>query len=361
MRLRAILAVLAVAGAALAVALTAVGATRPPGGAGRAPRAQPRAHRVACDSTCLTRFVGEYLKALVAHNPSQVPIARHAELTENGQRLQFGDGLWRTLVGVGTYRHVVPDVVGEQVAFVVTVREESDASPKGVPIALAGRLRIRHGQITQAEDLAVRDTGVGRHMQARGLDPLFNQAIPPGQRASRRQLIATANEYFSGMQLNDGKGHYPFTKDCNRVENGQQTANVPMKHPPNPSTATTYSVGWSCLEQFKSGLLHFVTRIHDRRFVAVDPSRGVVFSFVFFDHASGATRTFKVPDGRTVTEGPTQPWTWEIAEVFKIQHAKIRRIEAVLTQAPYGMTSGWSSWRQGMSTKAQDATGDHRS
>lgn len=360
MRLRASAAVLAVAGAALAAAPTAFGATQAGGAARHTHRAAPRPHRVACDRQCLTRFVDEYLKAMVAHDPSQVPIARHAKLTENGQRLRFGDGLWRTLVGVGTYRHVVPDVVGEQVTFIVTVREESDTSRKGVPIALAVRLRIRHGQITQAEDLAVRDPGVGRHMQKRGLDPLFDKVIPRRQRASRRQLIATANQYFSGMQLNDGKGNYPFTKDCNRVENGQQTANVPMKHPPDPSTATTYSVGWSCLEQFKSGLLHFVTRIHDRRFVAVDPSRGVVFSFVFFDHASGATRTFQLPDGRTVTEGPTQPWTWEIAEVFKIQHGKIRRIEAVLTQAPYGMTSGWDSWRQGMSTKAQDATGDHR-
>lgn len=349
MRGRVIAALVVVAGAVFAA--SAVGAT----GSGGAAR---HTHRSTCDRQCLTRFAGDYLNALVAHDPSEVPLAPHARLTENGQRLAFGDGLWRTLVGLGTYRHVVPDVAGGQVAFIATVREESDTSAKGTPIALAVRLRIRHQQITQAEELIVRDAGAGRRIDERGLDPLFDQVIPPGQRASRRQLIATANKYFSGMQLDDGKGDYPFTKDCARVENGQQTANVPMKHPPDPSKATTYSAGWSCLEQFKSGLLHFVTRIHDRRFVAVDRSRGVVFSFVFFDHASGATRTFQTPSGRTVTEGPLQPWTWEIAEVFKIQHLKIRRIEAVLTQAPYGMNSGWSNWQQGMSTKAQDATGD---
>ena len=31
------------------------------------------------------------------------------------------------------------------------------------------------------------------------------------------------------------------------------------------------------MEQFKSGLLHFVTRIRDRRYVAVDTERGIVF------------------------------------------------------------------------------------
>lgn len=316
-------------------------------------------HRPACDAQCLTHFAEQYLDALVAHDPSQVPIARHAKLTVNGQRLAFGDGPWRSLVGVGTYQHVVPDVAGGQVAFIATMREQSETSPDGDPIAMAIRLRIRHHQITQAEMLVVRDEGAGAQIEKRGLDPLFEQVIPRSQRESRRALIATANDYFSGMQLNDGKGYYPFTKDCNRVENGQQTANVPMKNPPDPATATTYSPGWTCLEQFQSGLLHFVTRIHDRRYVAVDQSRGVVFSFAFFDMAAGSTRTFQTPNGRTVTEGPTQPWTWEIAEVFKIEHGKIRRIEAVLTRSPYGMTSGWSSWRLGMSSVAQDATGAH--
>ena len=113
---------------------------------------------------------------------------------------------------------------------------------------------------------------------------------------------------------------------------------------------------WTCAEQFKSGLLHFVNRIRDRRFVAVDEERGIVFAFGFFDHSGGATRTFNVPDGRTVTAGPVQPWTWQLAELFKIEKGKIRKIEAILHRVPYGMTSGWSTWSQGMSDVARDAT-----
>ena len=97
-----------------------------------------------------------------------------------------------------------------------------------------------------------------------------------------------------------------------------------------------------------------MTRIRDRRFVAVDRERGIVFSFVFFDHAAGKTRTFETPDGRTVTAGPTQPWTWEIAELFKIENGLIRRIEAILQRCPYGMDSGWSTWEDGRSDKIQD-------
>jgi hypothetical protein len=176
---------------------------------------------------------------------------------------------------------------------------------------------------------------------------------------SRADLIATANEYFTGMQQNDGKGDYPFADDCNRLENGMQTTNRPTpagESRPDPKTASSYSAQWSCREQFESGLLHFVTRIRDRRFVAVDPERGLVFSFVFFDHAAGETRNFTAASGRKVTAGPAQPWTWYIAELFKIENGLVHRIEATLERVPYGMTSGWSSWEDGMSDRARDVT-----
>src|SRR5690348_16221506 len=47
--------------------------------------------------------------------------------------------------------------------------------------------------------------------------------------------------------------------------------------------------------------------------------------------------------------GPTTPWTWELAEMFKIENGKIHRIEAVLDRSPYGMPSGWSSPEDGRS------------
>ena len=90
--------------------------------------------------------------------------------------------------------------------------------------------------------------------------------------------------------------------------------------------------------------------------MAVDEERGIVFAFGFFDHPGGATRTYTAPDGRTVTSGPVQPWTWQIAELFKIEKGKIRKIDAFLQRSPYGMTSGWSTWSQGMSDHARDAT-----
>jgi hypothetical protein len=318
------------------------------------------AQSIACDRQCLEGFVDRYLDALVKHDPKAVPLAANARFTENGQRLTIGDGLWRSMKAKGTYRLFVSDVDAGQVAFIGTLDEENADPAKGTPALIALRLRIAGAQITEIEQEVARNMDAANRVAALGSPhPLFTQAIPANQRMSRADLIRTANMYFTGMQQNDGKGDYPFAPDCNRIENGMQTTNRPTaagQTRPDPATASNYSAEWGCLEQFKSGLLHFVTRIRDRRYVAVDQERGLVFSFVFFDHSAGETRNFTAPSGRKVTAGPAQPWTWYIAEMFRVEDGKLRQIEAVLDRVPYGMNSGWSSWEDGMSDRAQDVT-----
>jgi hypothetical protein len=260
----------------------------------------------------------------------------------------------------GGYRLFVADVEAGQVAFIGTLQEEHRDPTQGTPALLALRLKIVRNEIAEAEQFVARNVEAAQRVEALGAPrPVLTQAIRASERMSRAALIETANKYFTGMQQNDGKGDYPFTDDCNRIENGTQTTNRPTppgEARPDPATASSYSAQWSCLEQFQSGLLHFVTRIRDRRFVAVDRERGLVFAFVFFDHSAGDTRRFVTPSGREVTAGPVQPWTWYIAELFEIENGKIGQIEAVLERVPYGMLSGWSRWEDGMSDRAQDAT-----
>ena len=313
----------------------------------------------SCDRACLEGFVDRYLDAVAANQPANVPLSPNVRFTEDGQQLLIGDGLWNTMRAKGKYRLFVTDVPAGQVGFFGSIEEDHRDPAQGTPALIALRLRVKNMQITEIEQIVIRDEKAARRVNDLTPHPVFLQTIPPAERMSRADLIATANKYFTGMQKNDGKGDYPFTDDCNRLENGMQTTNVPTpkgEKRPDPKTALTYSIQWSCLEQFQSGLLHFVNRIRDRRFAAVDQERGIVFAFAFFDHSGGASRTFTVPDGRTVTAGPVQPWTWQIAEIFKIEKGRIRQIEALLQRSPYGMNSGWSTWLQGMSDAARDVT-----
>ena len=319
------------------------------------------AQGTACDRACLEQTVDRFLDAFIKHDPKLAPLTSGIKYTENGQRLEPGDGSWRTMVGKGTYRLFVDDVSAGQVAFIGTLREENAAQKDGAPVLVALRLRLQNRQISEIELLVVRNENAARNSEKLGMpNRLFLEDVPASERMSRADLVKTANMYFSGMQRNDGKSVYPFTDDCDRFENGAPTTNVPPKPGEtraDPKTATLYSSQWGCKEQFTSGLLHFVSRIRDRRYVAVDQERGLVFGFAFFDHMGGDTRYYTAPDGRAVTGGPTTPWTWELGELFKIERGLIHRIEAVLDRSPYGTQSGWSSAEDGMSDRARDATG----
>ncbi|MBN2420601.1 MAG: hypothetical protein JXL81_14525 [Deltaproteobacteria bacterium] len=332
------------------------------------------------DSEGLKSFVDKYMDAMLAKDRSDALFTKGCIFTENGVRLPLGDeGLWSSMVGKGTYRFYVPDVETQQIGFFGTAREEAqNEGSDPSPVAIALRLKIENDLISEAEQLVIRPESnllnpqmergpsAAENIEKMGQElgnphPVFTEVIPENERPSREEMIKTANYYFSGMQKNDGKGvdgtgTYPFTDDCDRYENGGRSTNVPLapgQEMPDPLKETVYSSHWGCNEQFESGLIYFVTRIRDRRFVAVDREHGIVFSFCFFDHSAGNSRHFTTPDGRKAVEGPAEPWTWQVAELFKVENGKIRRIEAILQRCPYGMNSGWSTYEDGMSDRIQ--------
>jgi len=303
----------------------------------------------ACDRACLESFVDQYMDALIAHDPKKLPLTPRLKMTENGQRLEPGDGFWRTATAKGTYRLFVDDPEQSTVAFLGTMREA------GIPVAVAIRMKVANGQIPEIETFVVRNQEA-----AANLEKLGASTPSSAPKASRQELTRTVDLYFAGLEKNDGRGNYPFADDCNRFENGRQTTNnpnlrmaslfatapagpgrggrgAPPPPPPDPSDAARLG----CKEQFQSGYFHFVTRVRDRRVVSVDADRGLVFAFVFYDYAAGKSRAYKLADGQEVTNGPPRPWTWERAEVIQIDTGKIRQIQAIMEQVPYGMLSGW--------------------
>src|SRR5262249_11260853 len=158
-----------------------------------------------CDRACLEDYVDKYLDAVIAHDPSKAPIAKNAKFTENGQKLDLGDGLWNTMDGKGAYRLFVADVTAQQVAFLGSISEDK------TPAMISLRLKTANRQITEIETFIQRSPS-----SAVGFDRIgytWTETVPPADRMTREELIKTANMYFSGMQKNDGKGDYPFADD----------------------------------------------------------------------------------------------------------------------------------------------------
>lgn len=219
-------------------------------------------------------------------------------------------------------------------------------------------LAVVSRKITEIETLVIRNQNAAENLDKIGAPrAALLQAVPERERMSRDELVRTANMYFSGLELNDGKGEYPFLDSCARLENGSVTAGDPAAVPGAPVPGAGSSPGepprsrMSCRQQFESGMFHYVTRIRDRRFVVVDRERGIAFAFVFFDNAAGEARNVTLSDGRKVVSGSSVPWTWQIAELFKIEKGRIGPVESVLHPVPYGMGSGWSTWEDQMSSR----------
>jgi hypothetical protein len=68
-----------------------------------------RAAEPYCDRTCLAGAMDSYLQALIKHDPASMPALRNVKYTENGVRLNLGDGLWQTASALPTYRLDVID------------------------------------------------------------------------------------------------------------------------------------------------------------------------------------------------------------------------------------------------------------
>ena len=308
------------------------------------------AQTLDCDRECLAQLADAYVAALVAGDASALPLASEVKLTENGQRLTLGDGLWNTATGDGVYKLHIADPHAGQIVLMSTLREAD------IPTVLVLRLAVVRNEITEIETLVIRDRTVAERLDSIGRPrPALLQDLPAAERLSRAELVRIANLYFSGIERNDGLGDYPLADDCARLENGAVTAGDPALVIASPAALeaerqrSTNRLG--CREQLETGMFHYVTRIRDRRFVALDPERGLAFAFAFFDNAAGDARYGTLSDGREVVSGPSIPWTWQIAEVFKIEQGQIGPVESVLHAVPYGMTSGWSRWEDAMSSE----------
>ena len=277
------------------------------------------------------------LAALAARDPAGLTGARY---TENGVELPLGAGLWATADRIGPYRHDFDDSAGGEAAAFVTVTEGATRS------IMALRVKAMDGAVREIEALVARPPlfggangfGDGAIQLDEGGGPDAGWFGDAGPRLPREILRRVADAYFAGLERNDGRGDYPFAADCIRIENGFRTTDVPS----GPAGETPYLEAFramSAKQQFETGFFRFVTRIRDRRFPVIDEPRGLVFAFAFFDH-DGTVRDYALADG-TPRSGIDRPFTWMIAEAFRIERGLLTRIEALMAEVPYGHRSGW--------------------
>jgi hypothetical protein len=293
-----------------------------------------------CDRACLEGLINQYLAAVLTHDPKGLPLSTDVKYTEQEQVMAVGDGIWKTVTGRGAYNHYFADPVAGQAGWMGTMREKAGL------LLMSVRLRVQLGRITEIETSFFRAGGGGPNNIAamdnlRQPEALWLQPIPPAQRASRQQLINIANAYFEGVQKNDGKGFYPFTDDCDRIENGSHTTNTPSARPTTPS-GFDY-MGSSCKKQLESGYLGIVNNVHHRRFPLIDEERGVVWSNCVFD-MDGTVSQIKLNTTGEIADMSSfagRASSIHVTEAFRIENNLIRRVEMIGSSVPYHFNSSW--------------------
>lgn len=283
----------------------------------------------------LERMIDLYLEAVVADDPSLLPLADQVEYVENNQRIPIGEGVWATIDGIGTYHHYYADPERGRVGHIGTAREN------GVPCLFNFMLELKDGLITRAETLVIRDAVGARNLDRQG-EPhdVWLETPPPEERVSREELVALANKYFSSLEFNDGLGDYSFFDvECDRYEHGKRTTRVTEDQSYGHSGDTSFT-RMTCEEQWKTGFMGFVTGIRERNFVVVDEERQTVLAIAMFDH-DGTVRSIQLTNGKV--SYPSHYFdvgrTMHIMEGFKARRGKLFRIEATMYETPYGARS----------------------
>ncbi len=279
-------------------------------------------------------MMDNYMQSLVKHDPSLLPLAKKVKRTENTIQLEPGDGLWATASHLPTYKLYVVDPQGGQVGFYGFMQEN------GFPILIASRLKIVKEQVTEIEDIVVREGNmpfVPENLKAPR--PVFLEALKPEEKVSRAEMVRISDLYFDALEKDDGN-IAPFYDDCNRIENSMRTTNNPGLFPNEPSKPPR---PMDCRGQISSGSFAYITSIRPRRWTVVDEERGITFGTFMFHH-TGTIAYKDVPGYGRVEMLPIarRPFSVVVSELFKVQNGKIREIEAIMTSLPYGAKDGWS-------------------
>src|SRR3984957_13026897 len=110
----------------------------------------------ACDRECLRGFVTQYLNALVAHKPADLPLASNVRFTEDTVEMKLGASpLWTNAARLRPYRLDILDT-RQGVAAAQAIVEES-----GAPVMLMLRLKISGGKIAEVETQVTRNKTEG--------------------------------------------------------------------------------------------------------------------------------------------------------------------------------------------------------
>ena len=266
-----------------------------------------------CDRACLRTALDAYLNAVIKHDPAAAPLMIGFRQTENAIVVRPGNGLWKSMTGLGPMQRRYLDAVTGQAAYFGIIKEGNAQAVVTV------RIKVDDRKISEAEWIVARTGEFGPNgpngnvfnADSLAANPPPERTVPKAQRISRESLIAITNSYFDGLTTHDGNiiEHEP---GCRRVENGTVMTGRAGRNggPPSGDCAAG-------LENFNASI------VAARRYPVVDEEAQAVLALAVFMRKPGS------PTRRNM-----------FSEWFFIDNAKIRLVYAAMFYPPSDQYDG---------------------
>jgi hypothetical protein len=260
-----------------------------------------------CDRACLRTALDAYLNAVSKHDPAAAPLMIGFRQTENAVVVRPGNGLWKSMTGLGPMQRRYLDAVTGQAAYFGIIKEGNAQAVVTV------RIKVDDRKISEAEWIVARAGEFGPNgpngnvfnADSLAANPPPERTVPKAQRLPRQSLIAITNSYFDGLTTHDGNiiEHEP---GCRRVENGTVMTGRAGRNggPPGGDCAAG-------LENFNAAI------VAGRRYPIVDEEAQAVLALAVFLRKPGS------PTRRNM-----------FSEWFFIDNAKIRLVYAAMFYPP---------------------------
>ena len=286
----------------------------------------------SCDRACLRATLDQYLTAVVKHDPAAAPLVVGYRHTENAINKRLGDGVWKTITGLGKVQRKYFDPVSGQAAYYGLVDEGNSSAVVTI------RIRVENQKITEGEWYVARpdDPGLnGPRQPGRPPANLFNpeylaanpppeRVVPRDKRENRDTLERIVNSYFDAITSHDGSVALTHP-GCGRVENGTPVPAGRFLPPagrgaaagapaPSPGATPAAPANNDCV----SGLANFNGQmVVARRIPLVDEEAQIALAYAVFIRRPGS------PTPRNA-----------FSEWFVIDDAKIRTIYTAMFYPP---------------------------
>jgi hypothetical protein len=289
--------------------------------------AESASAQTTCDRACLRTMLDQYLNAVVKHDPAAAPLVVGFRQTENAINVRPGNGVWKSVTGLGKVQRRYLDATSGQAGYYGTVEEGNGTAVVTV------RVRVENKQLTEAEWYIARadDPGLNGARQAGrppanlhnpeylAKNPPPERVVPANQRSDRAAIVRIVNSYFDAITSHDGSVALTH-QGCGRVENGTPAPAgrfLPPVAPATPGAAPPGPPGGGnndCV----SGLQNFNGQmVVARRTPLVDEEAQAALAFAVFIRRPGS------PTPRNV-----------FSEWFFIDDGKIRTIYTAMFYPP---------------------------